>query len=829
MILGLVMLVILAAAALGVAAAARSLGRPLPTISIGLFLLVSVLPFPRAYTSGLSVLPLDHARNVAPWMYPKTYRPTFNPYLNDCVTQIVPWAKETRLAWKEGSLPLFNRWNGCGMPLAANGVSAAFSPWTFVGLLFPLAQAYTLTSSIKLLLAAVGMALWVRELGASARSAELAGVVFALSFSFTPPFLIFPQSAVFSLWPWTLFLLERARDRDGRRRVGAALAVVFVCTMLAGHAESAVVGFVFMGLWLVLRALSGGLPEARAVFRVLAGAAPAAVGLTAFLLIPSVFAVSGSGRLVAAERPYWQPLLSAAPHAPLLRQLPTALFPQSVGNGMSSPMLPLVGGAFPEVTLGYFGLVGWTAAFLLLRPGSKRRNVEWVLAALLLVGWGMAVGAWPLAEIVSHAPWIRYLFPLRFHSWEALAGPALAALELDRLARDAAARGAGAHRLKAWLGALIAPLLFAGLAVAAFLAFRSEHAAAGAAAYQERRLVLTLAVLAATAVLLAALGRRIRIAVPVLTILAAAELLFQWRGIFQLSSPSDLFPPTPLVEFLRSRPQPFRVVGAGPVLFPSTNVFAGMEDIRTHDAVERGDYLTFLNLTCGYPYQYFKTIRRVDAPAMDFLNVRYAITLPGADAPGARWSLAYDGPDGRVFENANVLPRAFVPERVRFVAPPPPGWLPAADANALFGASFREIVRNADWRRTAWILDTPDRRPAADGRADASGGEAQVSDYREETNAVAFTAEVANAESWVVLSLVHDGGWSAREKASGRSLELRRANGPFLALRLPSGVHRVELRYSPPGFRAGFSISALTALMLVGFAVARRRRGPAAS
>jgi len=47
-ILGFVMLLLLAAAALGVAAAARSLGRPLPNVSLGLFLLVSVLAFPRA-------------------------------------------------------------------------------------------------------------------------------------------------------------------------------------------------------------------------------------------------------------------------------------------------------------------------------------------------------------------------------------------------------------------------------------------------------------------------------------------------------------------------------------------------------------------------------------------------------------------------------------------------------------------------------------------------------------------------------------------------------------------------------------------------------------
>ena len=86
------------------------------------------------------------------------------------VTQILPWAKETRLAFKAGEAPLRNRWNGCGMPLAANSVSATFSPFTLLSLLLPLARGYTLTGALRLLLAAAGMWLCTREIGASETS-----------------------------------------------------------------------------------------------------------------------------------------------------------------------------------------------------------------------------------------------------------------------------------------------------------------------------------------------------------------------------------------------------------------------------------------------------------------------------------------------------------------------------------------------------------------------------------------------------------------------------------------------------------------------------------
>jgi hypothetical protein len=809
-------LILLAASAAGIAAIASLLRRPIPRILLGAFVLVAILPFPRAFVTDRTPLPLDHVLFTQPWMRPGL-PPPYNPNLNDIATQILPWAKATRLAWKEGSLPLRDRWNGCGTPLAANSVSAAFSPLTFLGLLLPLAASYTLISAIKILLAAAGMWLWSRELGASARSAAFAGIAYGLSFSFTPPWLFYPQSSVLCLWPWMLFLLERLRDERGRGATIGALAALFAGIELAGHPETAVMGFLFAAIWIVARFLIGDLPRPARLLSALGIAASIAVGLTAFLLIPSVFAIAASGRIADAQRPYWTPLLSLLPHAPLWRALPTALFPHTLGNAISSPMLPFGGGSFPETGLGYFGIVGWAAAFLALRPGSPRPRAEWILWGLLACGWGASVGLWPLAEIVSYTPGIRFLFPLRFHSWEALAGPAIAALELDRLARDLSAGR------RAALSAAIVPLTLVALAVGVFLRFRPAYAVIGGLPFQSRRLLVTCAVLAAVALLLAAFGRSPGVATTALTALCAAELLYQWRGISRpLYSPADLFPETPMIRFLPAQPGTFRVAGKGATLFPSTNVFAGLEDIRTHDAVERRDYLTFLDRTAGYPYEYFKKIRNLDAASLDFLNVRYALTGPGDPAPGTRWRLAYDGPDGRAFENSRFLERAFVPARVRLVGTRTRAREPLADANAAFSGELPAIFSNADWRGRAWVLS------AREGETD--GGMVEISDYRESTNAAAFAASVSSPEGWIVLSLVQDGGWTARHDG-GEAVPLLRANGPFLAMRLPRGTHRIALRYSPPGFRAGLGLAGLTAAAL-GIAAGmrlRRLRGAAPS
>ena len=804
------MLLLLLALAAGVGAAARALGREIPRPHLALFLFLAVLPFPRAFLTHRTPVPLDHAMYTLPWM-PPGQPPPYNPNLNDIATEILPWTKAVRMAWKEGSLPLWNRWNGCGMPLAANSVSTAFSPLTLATVFWPLVQALTLAGAIKILLAAAGTWLWVREIGASSRAAAFAAVAFALSFSFTPPWLYFPHSTPLCLWPWTLFLIERCRDERGRGRTVIALTLVFAFTALAGHPETAVICFLFAALWIALRWATSERTRPGRLLSAVALAASIAVALTAFLLVPSLFAIAGSGRIAAVGRPYWEPILSLRPHGPQWRALPTAFFPHTLGNGVGSPMLPPSGGSFPETGLGYFGIVGWSAALLIVRPGSPRRRVEWVLATLLLCGLGVAVGQWPVAEIFAKLPGIGFLFPIRFHSWVALSGVGLAALELDRLAQDLDSRSPFA------LAAAGIPLALALAAGLVFLRFSAEHAAAGGRAFQTRQLTVVLAVLAATVALTVAARKRSDILIAGLAVLCAGELLCQWRFISKpLYSPADLFPDTPLIRFLRRQPGPFRVVGEGPVLFPNSNVFAGLEDIRTHDAVERHDYLAFLDATCGYPYEYFKILRNLDAPALDFLNVRYVLTGPGGRAPGRRWRLVYEGPDGRVFENANALPRVFTPERVRLVRAPATVSEPAADANALFGSAFRDITANRDWRRTAWVLA---------GRAEETpGGTAEISDYRGDTNTVAFSARVPENEAWLVLSLVQDGGWSARDEA-GNAVAVLRANGPFLALKLPAGDHRIRLRYRPPGFSAGLTISALAAAAAIGAVATGARRG----
>jgi hypothetical protein len=820
----LVLWLLYASGVLGVVAAARFLRRPLPAAQALLFFALPVLFLGKGFVADTTPIPVEDVRLIPPWSaLPPAFgtpEPTRNPNLNDVALQIAPWAKAVRVAWKSGEVPWLDRWNGCGTPLAANAQSAAFSPFTLLGFALPLARAFTLAGALKLFLALAGMALWLSELRVSRAASTLGAVAFAFSLEMTI-WLPWPITAVVCLWPWALFLIERLDDADSRRRAAGTLAAVFVVWGLGGHPESAALGALLVGAWLVVRFAIRGFrnPRAVALSAVVAGAL--ALGATAFLILPQIAAIGGSNRRANAEAFASSIASSWAFHAPLWRGgFVTPFIPRAYGDAIGAPMIPPPGYGFPEIATGYPGAIAWLLLFLVLRPGSARRRETLGLAAIAAFGIAEATWSWPLVELLARVPGIGVMLPLRFLGWVPIAVATLAAFEFDRLRADLSADS----RQALWLGAAAA--IFAAGGAAVFRHFRAAYVSAGGYASEKQDLVALGVVLAAAglAAIFAALPRfspalRARVLAVVLVGAAAAELFAVAQPLDRLGRSSFVFPETPLVRFLRTRPGVFRTAGVGASLFPNANVFAAVEDIRTHDPMERRDYVAFLDATCGYaPGEYFKFLRDLDSPALDFLNVRYAVAARGTVAPGPRWRPSYSGADGIVFENPAAMPRAFAPGTVRAIGSSGRGAV--RDAFRAFGSAPAELLAGIDFHRDALVVSDGDTPIAAAVRRDNA---AVISGIRERTNAVAFTAAAPESGAVAVVTVVQDGGWRARDERG--PLAAGRANGPFLAVALRPGTHRVTVAYLPPGFRAGAAISAATlAAAAMGAAIAARRR-----
>ena len=777
------LLLLYAGVVAAIRAAAIGLGRPLSRSALAAAFGLPLLFFLPGFFTATTPLPADHTLSLWPW-HVLAEGPKRNANLNDLSTELVPWAKAVRMAYKEGSLPLRDRWNGCGSPLAANVQSAAFSPFTFLGLLLPLARAATLTGALKLALALAGMWLWLREL----RVSDGAAVFGAVSFTFSMmmiPWLLFSHTAVICLWPWALFAIELLRDRDVSLRAFLLLLLVFIVWPLCGHIESVVLGSAFVALWLASRAALRTLPDFPKLAARILAAGLLAMGLDAFVLLPQALAIRASNRFALISHPFWSGDFSFLPRLKFWAGgLLTPLFPRIFGDEITSPMIAGGAGSFPEMALGAIGLVAWTLALCVLRPGSRRDRASRALLVPMVFGLGAAIDVWPFAEISGSIPLLRLMFPLRFFSFLAIGGAALAAFEADRLARDLR------DGRKAWIFPAALAAALAGVACAAFPSVAKLHRAAGGWPSERHAWMFAVVVLLAVAATCALFGlRRMRadLLPAFLAILAAGALFAEGSRIYRFHSIAQMYPETPLVRFLKSRPPPFRVVGEGAVIYPDTNIFAGVEEVRTNDPMENRQYVDYLNATCGYdPAVYFKVIENLNATVLDFLNVRYLVSTPGRTSPAPKWTLVYSGADGTVFENADVFPRFFSTDPSRVL---------------------------------------------------------EVSDYRESTNRIAFHSRAPGDRSVLAVgSIVQDGGWSAREE-TGKPLSVARLRGPspgerpfgragglFLGVSIPPGEHDIVLDYSPPGFRIGSWIS-LAALLLAAAcgarAFARRNRPPA--
>jgi len=147
-----------------------------------------------------------------------------------------------------------------------------------------------------------------------------------------------------------------------------------------------------------------------------------------------------------------------------------------------------------------------------------------------------------------------------------------------------------------------------------------------------------------------------------------------------------------------------------------------------------------------------------------------------------------------------VIPRAFVPTRVRYVSDP--------------SATVSEMAEETDFRRVAWI-EEPGRSAGED-----VNGPARVSSEDDGPDLV-LTVETS-APAWIVVSQTNWKGW--RAVCRGKRLPVRFADHALLAVQAPAGRSRIRLEYQPVSFRRGEAIAAAALVILIGAAVARQRR-----
>jgi len=753
-------------------------------ISVASTLVLAALPLgivgPALVTGGVYG-PIDHLYQYEPHaaLAPRYgIGPALNASAVDVISEFFPWRLAVWESLRRGEWPLWNPYNLCGHPLAAEAQSAPYSPFTLIACLLPAATSMSYTAAIALFVAALAAFLLARELGCSEAAALLAGIGWSLSSSV----VIYSQTAMGFATVYLPLLLAATRRVVWQPGIAAAalLAATLALTALAGHPESLflnVLAGCAYGLFELVRRRSGAVR----VLVTAVAAGVAAFAVCAIFLLPLLEAIPQSFEYAQISATQHAEPISTAE---VLATLVTNVFPHLHVRTWESPRLGLV--AVETAAVGSILLA------LALYGAGLRKPETWFFAATALVG--IVVGArWPpLTNALRAVPLmdITRLERLAFVAAACLC--VLAAFGFDALLRAANVRRA----------AIAFVLVLVVLAAGTW--WLSRNVDLEPASYGQWRIPAELLFLGAAAIVLA-VRPSARVLVPAMLGLVLGQRLLSEYDTFRTYPAEAAYPPLAIMEPLKQVKEPFRVSGRGTVLPPAANTFYGVEDPRGYEALTFAAFMYTEPLWCRRETVWFNRIDDLSRPFLSFLNVRFIVQNAASDVPAGWRALTTEG-GLSLLENERVIERAFVPRQV-----------------ALTQMTAEQAVQRmesvTDFRDIAWINtdDVSGVRPNGPGRITLTerrlGGEYEL------------VADMQRG-GWVVVSDIAWKGWQAT--IDGRTAPVHLANTAFVSVYVPEGRHRVHLLYRPWSFVIGAAISFITlaAIVVMAFAVARRRARP---
>jgi hypothetical protein len=707
--------------------------------------------------------------------------PVHNPLLSDIAFQMIPWRQALRESVSAGQWPLWNRYIYCGDVLAATMQPAAFSPFTWIALLFPAAVSFTFTAAIAFFVAGLSAFLFVgvilsREDGEGSRAdtAAAAALLAAIAWMYSAGI------ALTILWPlgfsWALFplLLLGTRRVVHQRSIGV-LTVALSLEVVAGHPETllhavalacAYGAYLMVAEWRGLAVAQPYLATARprnpatALLPALA-AGVLAILLTAIQLLPFLDAVRHSGEYLVRSQLY--------------AGNPLRIEPGSVRAAVLGNLFPFLRGKVETFPLerGEAGSIVLALAIVTITTVRGRRET-WFFGALAVFAFLAGCNVWPFAHILHALPMFGSALNDRLLMATALALAVLAAFTVDLWPRRA-----------------MAAVMFAWAAAVAVAGI------AGANSIHTTRFVAELVPLVLAAIVICVCRKSV--AVPLLIALVLIQRTMSDGALVPVHPRELAFPRLKLLAPLEAIRAPFRIAPFGGTLTQNTAAMYGLEDVRASTAMTNRPLSETFPLWCVRPGRGFPEVIDLTKPMLSMMNARFSLLDVSTPIPAGWVDRGYDVYT-RLIENEHVLPRAFVPARVVL------GRTPAEE--------LAEMATERDFGQRAWI----DLREARQER-DNGAGTATTTRRGNELTIVASMQR----PGFVVVSETAWPGW--RAWVDGRRVKLAGANHAFLAVYVPQGEHRVRLRYLPRSFVAGRAISIGT-LLLVALVTAARRFWP---
>lgn len=700
-----------------------------------------------------------------------------NAAASDVYGSMFPFRRTLQASLERGEWPLWNAYMLSGNVLAAAAQSAPYSPFTLIACLLPAAVSFTYTTSIWLLIAAIGAFVLAREL----ECVEPAALVAAAGWTYAASTVLYIHTAMGGTLVYEPLLLMAASRIARRPRLSSAmlLAIVLTLMVLAGHPETlflAVLAGSALGIFALVRARVKPWRAIAAAF----AAGVLALLLSAMHLLPFFEATRQSAELEVKTKVFTA-MSRKVPVERVLSILATDFFPHLHVRQWVKPPLGL--------TQAETAACGSIILALAVYAVWRRRSPEtWLFFGLTAVCMAVASRWEPAVVAIKKLPLMGITYDERLAFTAALSLAVLAALGVDEILRRRDWRAA----------ALTLTAVLIVLAAGTWWLARNVVVAITFADFGDFKTFAELFFLGLAA-LLFVLRPPARVAAAALLALLVAQRVISEGETFKTFPAEVAYPPIAIFEPLKNVREPFRFAGQFYALLPGTNAFYGLEDVRGFDALHYSPSIKLWPLWCTFQPIWFNRVDDIGRPFLSFLNVRYGVISDVAPIPEG-WLEVARQRGAVLVENTRALERAFLPRRVRLGLP--------------LDRQVAEIGRQTDYREMAWLS-----APVAPYERENGPGRVRITEYSPGGRYLLDAA--MERDGWIVISETAWKGW--RAYVDGRRVEMQNANASFLSVHVPAGRHTVRVVYWPESFVTGRAITFGTLAALIVFAVVLKK------
>lgn len=703
-----------------------------------------------------------------------------NNAMPDVVTQMYPWKKITIDSWRQGQVPLWNPYSFSGTPHAANYQTAVFSPVNLLYFVLPFLDAWSLSILLQPLLAGIFMYILLRGLDRS----QAAGLIGSIAFMFCGFLTVWMAYGTLS-WAvlWLPLLLAVVLMHVNKRSwynpviVSSGLAWSF----LSGHFQMSVYVLIVVAAFIIYQ---GFLKKNIKVVIELGLAVLLGLMISAPQILLSFDAYS---RSVRSE-------LFTQGGGIAWRYLITLFSPDFYGN----PVTRNDWFGYYAEWASYIGVIPLLLAVYAIVRRTKRIGFFLGVAIIsFLIATPSPVNA---LVVWLKLPAISTSYAARIIVLASFSLCVIAAYGLDGLREDWEKRKTFPVLLSAMIIGLF--LLVTWSVILVIHPFEIEKLVIA------RRNLLFPTGLALGFCAFAVVGRFVKwkiirsLLIGLFILLVTLDMVRYAAKWMPFDPREYVYPEVAVLSFLKNEVGHERILGnlGGEV----TNGF-GLPGIEGYDAVYQKRYGEFIrSLSEGniiIPERsvvQFAKLAKFSEQALQLLGVRYIVhrlsdgrfswAYPYWEYP--YYKSIYRNEHYEVFENQNVLPRAFLASSyiVRSID--------QHIIDTLFSEGF-------DPRRVVVLENDP--------KMMTREGEGSVDMVKYTPNVVIMRTESA-VPKLLFLSDVYDPGWKAT--IDGQNAQIYRADYDFRSVFVPLGEHSIRMVYWPGSFVVGLWLAGSGVLLL---------------